>query len=76
MGPPTSQNFNHLIQAYGICTVILVFKYMFSLFYGASKENHPEEDKMLNMPDDVGDVKRKARQVMCDFSGAWKNWIF
>jgi hypothetical protein len=63
MSPPTNEQFNQMLQAYGVCTFILFFKYTFSLFYGASQENHPEEDKAFNMPDDFGDVKRKARQV-------------
>ena len=64
MSPPTSEQFNRLIQTYGVCTLIIFLKYTFSLFYAASKENHPEEDKNLNIPEDSGDVKRKARQVI------------
>ena len=61
MTKPTANEFNALIQAYALCTLVLLVKYTVSLFYGANPENHPAEDKLTaKVPDDI---KRRERQV-------------
>ena len=64
MGAPTNDQFNDLVRAYALCTLVLYVKYVFSLFYGANMNNHPEEDKgkvpLVPVPEDI---KRRERQV-------------
>lgn len=45
MGPPTGHQFNVLIQAYSICTMILFIKWFVALMGSAESANHPSEDE-------------------------------
>ncbi len=45
MGAPTADQFNSLIRAYAICTLVLFGKWFVALMSSAEQANHPEEDE-------------------------------
>lgn len=61
MAYPSSNDINHMYQAYGLCTMIFVVIHLCLIALSANPENHPEEDKFLNLPEPPQDLKRRER---------------
>lgn len=67
MGPPSTAEWNALVQVYAISTIVLVLKYTFSQIAGADREkNYLPEDQMLggselmiNPPHETFDRRRR-----------------
>lgn len=59
MTRPTADQFNSLIRAYAICTLILFAKWFIALISSAEQANHPAEDEKT-----IGGVAEPEPQIL------------
>jgi glutathione S-transferase len=80
MSPPTSQEWQNMIYAYGACTLVIAVKYQVCQFIGVNPDNHPAEDEKLmgNKPEMSQEMmKRRNRQAANDVENIpWNMVVF